>query len=84
MSNFVIKCPFLVSTWRIRVQSNWNISVITTVTRQVSYRSSLVFMEQGTMPYVTYMTGVVIDNVFLYRSQYRENKVGLEMLLTFS
>lgn len=34
--------------------------------------------------YVTYVTGVVIDNVFLYRSQYRENKVGLEVLLIFS
>lgn len=39
-------------------------------------------MEQGPVTYE--MNGVVIDNVFLYRSQYRENKVGLEILLTFS
>ena len=39
-------------------------------------------MEQGTVTYE--MTRVVIDNVFLYRSQYRENKVGLEIFLPFS
>lgn len=39
-------------------------------------------MEQGTVTYK--MTRVVIDNVFLDRSQYRENKVGWEILLTFS